>query len=137
MNAKHRSRAMQTRREILLTCARSGGLLALGGAAAMLGWRSLRGACHRSQPCGGCPLFSGCELPKTLENRPPASPNTVRLGPNDSKTGFQPVMEDSASCLSANGATGWKPVFQDRQDAYPPVNLTALPASPPAAKPSI
>jgi hypothetical protein len=30
-------------------------------------------------------------------------------------------MEDSASCLSANATTGWKPVGHDRQDACPPV----------------
>ena len=71
MNAMQRSSAMKSRREILLNCARGGGLLALGGVAAVLGWRSLHGTCLRSHPCGACPLFTGCELPKALENRPP------------------------------------------------------------------
>jgi serine/threonine protein kinase len=31
--------------------------------------------------------------------------------PLDRKTGFQPVREDSASRLSANETTGWKPVL--------------------------
>lgn len=38
-------------------------------------------------------------------------------------TGFQPVMADRASGLSANEATSWMPVGQDRQDAGPPVQL--------------
>lgn len=77
MNAMPRSPAMKSRREILRDCARGGGLLALAGVTAVLGWRSLRGNCPRSHPCGGCPLFTGCELPKALENRlpqPPAKP---------------------------------------------------------------
>jgi hypothetical protein len=44
-------------------------------------------------------------------------PNTVRLALLDRKTGFQPVREDSASRLSANETTGWKPVGPDRWDA--------------------
>ena len=43
----------------------------------------------------------------------------------DWRTGFQPVMEDSASRLSANETTGWKPVGQDRQDACPPAKRLA------------
>jgi hypothetical protein len=38
----------------------------------------------------------------------------------DRKTGFQPVMEDSASSLSAKTSTGGTPVGHDRQDACPP-----------------
>jgi hypothetical protein len=72
MTAMPRSPAMKSRREILRTWARGGGLLALGGIATVLGWRSVRGTCPRSHPCGGCPLFSGCELPKALANRPPS-----------------------------------------------------------------
>ena len=53
-------------------------------------------------------------------------PNTVRLALLDRKTGFQPVREDSASSLSANETTGWKPVGPDRRDACPPANLTVL-----------
>ena len=48
------------------------------------------------------------------------TPNTVRLAILDRNTGFQPVMADSASRLSADETTGWKPVVHDRQDAYPP-----------------
>jgi hypothetical protein len=35
-------------------------------------------------------------------------------------------MADSASCLSANATTGWKPVGHDRQDACPPAKMAAL-----------
>ena len=38
------------------------------------------------------------------------TPNTVRLARSDRKTGILPVMEDSASSLSAHETTGWKPV---------------------------
>ncbi len=44
----------------------------------------------------------------------------IRLAPFDGRTGILPVREDSASRLSSNETTGWKPVGQDRQDAYPP-----------------
>jgi hypothetical protein len=37
-------------------------------------------------------------------------PKTVALALLDSKTGFQPVREDSASSLSAHETTGWKSV---------------------------
>ncbi|MEI6606640.1 MAG: hypothetical protein WCP35_15135 [Verrucomicrobiota bacterium] len=47
-------------------------------------------------------------------------PDTVSLGPSERSIGVPPVMEDSASSLSANETTGWKPVVQDRQDACPP-----------------
>ena len=50
----------------------------------------------------------------------------IRLASFDGRTGFQPVMENSASCLSAHAATGWKPVGQDRQDACPPAQRIAL-----------
>ena len=51
-------------------------------------------------------------------------PNTVRCELLDRRTGFQPVREDSASRLSANETTGWKPVGQDRRDAqYCPLRL--------------
>ena len=43
---------------------------------------------------------------------------------SDRNTGFLPVREDSASRLSADETTGWKPVVHDRQDAYPPANST-------------
>jgi len=46
------------------------------------------------------------------------------------KTGFQPVMADSASCLSAIATIGWKPVGRDRQDASPPANESARPGWP-------
>ena len=59
-----------------------------------------------------------------------APPNTVSLAPSDWGTGILPVREDSASRLTANEATGWKPVGQDRQDACPPAEPTVL-AEPP------
>jgi leucyl-tRNA synthetase len=40
------------------------------------------------------------------------------------------VREDSASSLSAHETTGWKPVVQDRQDAYPPAKLSVLGGTP-------
>ena len=48
-------------------------------------------------------------------------------------TGILPVMEDSASRLSANESTGWKPVFQDRQDACPPAKPPESAAAPATA----
>ena len=53
-------------------------------------------------------------------------PNTVQLALLDRKTGVPPVREDSASRLSADETTGWKPVGQDRRDAYPPAKLAVL-----------
>ena len=50
--------------------------------------------------------------------------NPVSLALSDRTTGILPVREDSASRLSAHETTGWKPVFHDRQDAYPPARLT-------------
>jgi len=52
------------------------------------------------------------------DHRIPAGgpPNTVNFAPFGRRTGFQPVREDSASRLSANETTGWKPVGQDRWD---------------------
>ena len=61
------------------------------------------------------------------------TPNTVHLAPFGRRTGFQPVREDSASRLSANETTGWKPVVHDRLDAYPPAKLTALGVPPASA----
>ncbi|MEI8036926.1 MAG: hypothetical protein WCJ14_00925 [Verrucomicrobiota bacterium] len=55
---------MHHRRDILRSGLRCGGLLALGGVATALGWRSLGNPCPRANPCGGCPQYSGCELPK-------------------------------------------------------------------------
>lgn len=55
------------RREFLRGWLRCGGLLALGGVATVLGWRGSHGKCVRTNPCGGCPLFSGCDLPKANE----------------------------------------------------------------------
>ena len=71
MNPVPRSRRMQTRREILLNCARGGALLALGAIAVRLGSRSFDGTCVRGNPCGACPLVTGCKLPKAQETRPP------------------------------------------------------------------
>ena len=52
--------------------------------------------------------------------------NVESLALADRKIGFQPVMEDSASRLSANESTGWKPVGHDMRDACPPVKLPIL-----------
>lgn len=66
---------MTPRREILRGCLRLGGLLTLGGVASLLGWRGANGKCVRTNPCGGCPLFSGCDLPKAnkAKKNPPPS----------------------------------------------------------------
>lgn len=66
---------MQTRRELLRSCARGGALLALGGIVVRLASRRFDGNCVRVLPCGGCPHFTGCELPKAQAQRPPAKPN--------------------------------------------------------------
>jgi len=52
-------------------------------------------------------------------------PNSVSLAPSHRKSGVPPVMEDSASSLSAHETTGLKP---DRQDAYPPAIQHISPA---------
>ncbi|MEI6653223.1 MAG: hypothetical protein WCP45_00505 [Verrucomicrobiota bacterium] len=66
------------RRDILRGCLRCGGLLALGGGAAALGWRSLHVTCPRTDPCGGCPLFSACGLPKALDAKSQKCPAATR-----------------------------------------------------------
>lgn len=74
---------MESRREFIRSFARGGGLLAVGGVATLLGWRSIHGNCTESHPCAKCPRFSGCELPQAAATRtpeptapapPPASP---------------------------------------------------------------
>ncbi len=59
------------RREFLRNGLRGGALALLGGAASMLAWRSSRGNCARTHPCGACPLFSGCVLPKAVDAKQP------------------------------------------------------------------
>ena len=49
--------------------------------------------------------------------------DTGSLALLDRKTGFQTVMEDSASRLSADATTGGPPVGPDRRDACPPACL--------------
>ena len=51
-----------TRREIIRRSLRFGGLGAIGGEAALLAARSRD--CTTTGPCGGCPLFKDCALPK-------------------------------------------------------------------------
>ena len=66
---------MTHRRDILRSCLRYGGVLALGGIAASLGWRGRHGQCQHPSPCGGCPMFGDCALPKALDTKgqlPPA-----------------------------------------------------------------
>ena len=67
-----------------------------------------------------------CLLPIVLESFGSAWKAVV---PATGRTGFQPVREDSASRLSANETPGWKPVGQDRQDAYLPADPTQTPAT--------
>src|ERR1035437_4383362 len=71
-------------------------------------------------------LLAGC----TPVRAAAAPPNTINLALSDRKTGILPVMENSASRLSANETTGWKPVGTDRQDACPPAKLTVLGGTP-------
>ena len=71
MNAPDPMPTSNHRREILRTCLRGGGLIALGGVASLLGWRSARGNCVRKNPCGACPLFSACDLPKAQDAKTP------------------------------------------------------------------
>lgn len=67
MNPLQSNSSMIPRRDFLRDCLRGGGLLALGGAATALAWRSLHGPCPRANPCGDCPEFTGCELPKARD----------------------------------------------------------------------
>lgn len=61
-----------TRREFLTRYARWGGLAALGAVTARLVWNG-RGTCQSPSPCGACPLFSGCALPKAQAAQSPAA----------------------------------------------------------------
>jgi hypothetical protein len=76
MKAAHNKCVLHHRREILLGCLRCGGLLALGGLATALGWRSLHGHCLRAHPCAGCPVYAGCDLPKAREAKTMTAPAT-------------------------------------------------------------
>jgi hypothetical protein len=58
---------MKPRREILRACLRCGGFIALGGVASLLGWRGAHGKCVKNNPCGACPRFADCDLPKANE----------------------------------------------------------------------
>jgi len=78
------------------------------------------------------PILSG--EPSGMARRSASDPpSTGSLVLSDRKTGILPVMEDSASRLSANETTGWKPAGQDRRDACPPANLTVWGEPPVAA----
>ncbi len=65
---------MKTRRDFLGASLRCGGLIALGGGASLLGWRSLHGNCVRINPCGECPLFDGCDLEKAIDAKKTTTP---------------------------------------------------------------
>ena len=70
----HQSTAVMHHRRDILSCGlRCAGVLALGGVATALGWRSLGSPCSRANPCGDCPEFSGCELPKAAQAKSSAS----------------------------------------------------------------
>ncbi len=54
------------RREFLRTCSRNG-FLGLAALLAAFSWHKARGQnCARPTPCGGCPEFADCPLPKAL-----------------------------------------------------------------------
>jgi len=65
---------MILRREMLRRCLRCGGLVGLTGVASWLAARSLRADCAKAGPCGNCPQFSGCELPKAKAQKPVVKP---------------------------------------------------------------
>ena len=69
MNTQESNLFMINRRELLRSCLRGGGLVLLGGIACVLGWRGTRGDCPRPHTCGGCPLFSGCDLQKAIDTK--------------------------------------------------------------------
>jgi len=74
MNDIHGMPIMKKRRDILRNCLRGGALLALGGMATRLAWRS-HDSCTRANPCGGCPLLDGCALPKARDAKKPDGSN--------------------------------------------------------------
>ena len=78
MNDIHGMPLMHHRRDILRGCLRCGGLLALGGVATALGWRSVHGKCLRTHPCGGCPMFTDCGLPEALEMKSRNTPEVTK-----------------------------------------------------------
>ena len=63
-------------------------------------------------------------------------PNPVSLALSDRKTGNLPVIDDSASSLSANEPPSSNPVDQDRPDACPPAKPSVLSEAPPPAQPA-
>lgn len=65
--------SLLSRRELIRRGLRYGGLGAIGGVAALLASRSRD--CATSGPCGGCPLFKDCALPKAESaKQAPAEP---------------------------------------------------------------
>lgn len=74
MNTHESDSPMMPRREMIRGCLRCGGLLALGGVASVLGWRSLHGKCVTNHPCGACPRFIDCDLPKANETKSKSNP---------------------------------------------------------------
>jgi hypothetical protein len=61
-------RERRSRREFLVSAGRSAALAAIAAVGAVLAWRRLAGKadadCARRSPCGGCPSFAQCELPR-------------------------------------------------------------------------
>jgi len=79
-------------------------------------------------------LTAWCWLPAASEAVESNGPtDTAGLARSRGETGFLPVREDGASNLSAHETTGWKPVVHDRQDAYPPAEITDLNGATPHA----
>ena len=85
-----------------------------------------RPGCEGRQASRLSGIVSRSDANKNILMRTGGTPDRVCVALADGRTGFQPVMADSASCLSAHATTGWKPVVHDRQDACPPGDLIAL-----------
>lgn len=65
---------MIARREMLRRCLRWGGLAGLTAVATVLAARTARNGCVKASPCGECPLFTGCDLPKARQSKPAPPP---------------------------------------------------------------
>lgn len=83
MNVTHGMPRMNHRRDILRVGLRCGGLIALGGLAAWLTQRNGHGACLPTHPCGTCPGWPTCDLPKAREAKCEAARQTRVGQPND------------------------------------------------------
>lgn len=71
------------RREAIHRAFRYGGLATLAGVGGWLGKRSLDRGCPSAGPCGGCPRFEGCALPKAESAKRAGNPLTYPTQPED------------------------------------------------------